>query len=155
MAGLSHDLPTPAGLQEAIKRIIKQHQRDCENAGEFRRAREARAALQELQHQSELEGLCRLFCRHYVQLSGAEKAYEKHLQTLDMNWQTQQLPELLEKVRRWRQQLQERHEEELAILSSNITYDDCTMLRPRFKKEAFDLQKKVLFLGQCFRKGLT
>lgn len=133
-------------LQFAVRKILKQHQRECEDAGDFGKAREAQAALQELQYRCELEGLCRLFCRHYRQLSDADAAYEKQIHTLQMQWQTVQLPELVERIRKWRTQLQGRQRAELSSIATQETEDE-NKTKPRFRREAFELQRKMQYLG--------
>ncbi|PHJ19189.1 hypothetical protein CSUI_006984 [Cystoisospora suis] len=133
-------------LQFAVRKILKQHQRECEDAGDFGKAREAQAALQELQYRCELEGLCRLFCRHYRQLSDADAAYEKQLHTLEMQWQTVQLPEVVERIRKWRTQLQGRQKAELSTIATQETEEE-NKTKPRFRREAFELQKRMQYLG--------
>ncbi|PFH35257.1 hypothetical protein BESB_061440 [Besnoitia besnoiti] len=146
MAGSSVSSMTKnADLQYAIKRILKQHQRECEDAADFGKAREAQAALNELQHRCEFEGLCRLFCQQYQQLADVDEAHRKQLRTLEMQWKTVQLPSLVDRIRKWRTQLQERQSAEL----QNMTWQEAedSKSKPKFRKEAFDLQKKMQYLG--------
>ncbi|KYF43154.1 hypothetical protein TGARI_225070 [Toxoplasma gondii ARI] len=133
-------------LQYAIKRILKQHQRECEDAAEFGKAREAQAALNELQYRCEFESLCRLFCHQYQQLSNADEAYRNQLQALETQWKTVQLPALVDRIRKWKSQLQARQSAELQSFSWQEAGED-SKSKPKFKKEAFDLQKKMQYLG--------
>ncbi|CBZ54333.1 conserved hypothetical protein [Neospora caninum Liverpool] len=146
LSGSSTCLTKNEDLQYAIKRILKQHQRECEDAAEFGKAREAQAALNELQYRCEFESLCRLFCYQYQQLSDADEAHRNQLHSLETQWKTVQLPALVDRIRKWKSQLQARQSAERQSFSWQEAGED-SKSKPKFKKEAFDLQKKMQYLG--------